>query len=69
MEEADVLAYVKAAAAMLRIPVDDARAQRVAEHMGRTADMAALLQGVAMDVDAEPAQVYCPAPFPDEAQP
>ena len=64
MTEAPILTYVKAAAAMLELPLDDEQAGRVAVHLARTAALAAQLDAVAMGVDDEPAQVYCPAPFP-----
>ena len=64
MTDAQVLTYVKAAAAMLELPLDDEQAGRVAVHLARTAVLAAQLDVVAMGVDDEPAQVYCPAPFP-----
>ena len=64
MDDADILAYVKSAAALLELPLDDARAQRVAAHMARTAALAKLLESAGLGVDDEPAQVYCPAPFP-----
>ena len=64
MTDAQGLTYVKAAAAMLELPLDDEQAERVAVHLARTAVLAAQLDAVAMGVDDEPAQVYCPAPFP-----
>lgn len=64
MNEAEVLAYVKAAAVAVGIPLDDARAQRVAGHLGRTAGMAQLLDNVSMPEDLEPAEVYKAAAFP-----
>lgn len=64
MNEDQTLAYVQAAAVALALPLDDARAARVATHLQRTAAMAALLQAFPLADDAEPAEVYCPAPFP-----
>ncbi|MEO5671827.1 MAG: DUF4089 domain-containing protein [Ramlibacter sp.] len=64
MLDADILAYVNAAAKLLELPLDDARAGRVAGHLARTAALARQLEDAGMGVDDEPAQVYCPAPFP-----
>ncbi|NIM40924.1 MAG: DUF4089 domain-containing protein [Hydrogenophaga sp.] len=67
MNEDQTLAYVQAAAVALELPLEAARAARVATHLQRTAAMAALLQAYPLDDDAEPAEVYCPAPFPAKA--
>ena len=60
----EMLAYVRAAAGLLQLPLDAARAQQVASHLARTAAMAALLDAAPLAVEDEPAQVFCPAPFP-----
>ena len=67
MEPDDVLAYVKASAKLLALPLDDARALRVAQHMERTAGLAQLLEGTALSPENELAEIYCPAPFPNES--
>lgn len=64
MSEDLIPAYVRASAALLHIPLDDARAMRVAEHLTRTAAMAELLDAASLVVEDEPAALYCPAPFP-----
>ena len=64
MNDDQVLAYVKATAAVLALPLDEDRARAVAVHFGRTVALAAMLEGVALGHEVEPAQVYCPAPFP-----
>ena len=64
MNDEQVLTYVKAAAAALDIPLDEARAARVAMHLGRTAAMARMLDQFALDVSDEPAEIYSPLPFP-----
>jgi hypothetical protein len=64
MRDEDVLAYVMAAATALDLPLDAQAAQRVASHLARTAAMARLLDGANLGVDAEPAEVFRPAPFP-----
>jgi hypothetical protein len=40
------------------------RAARVAEHLGRTVQMARLLEALPLAADEELAQLYVPAPFP-----
>jgi hypothetical protein len=67
MEPAEVLAYVKAAACAVNLPLDDTAAQRVAEHMGRTAAMARLLDSAEMAPEHELAEIFRPAPFPKVA--
>jgi hypothetical protein len=66
MDASEALAYVRAAAAALRRPLDADRAQAVALHLGRTAQMAALLEQAPPAPHDEPAEVYRPAPFPAE---
>ncbi len=68
MKDSDVLAYVKATAALLALPLDEARAQRVATHLGRTALIADALLAYPLSHEAEPAEVFCPAPFPEVAK-
>ena len=63
MNEADVLNYVKSTTVLLGIPMDAARAARVASHLQRTAAMAALLDAANLSVDDELAEIYCPAVF------
>ena len=63
MDTNDLLAYVKSSAALLALPLEEARAQRVAEHLQRTAGLAAQLQAFELPVEAEPAELYRPAPF------
>lgn len=43
MQEQDVLAYVRATARALDLPLDDTRARAVAQHLGRTAVLAKAL--------------------------
>ena len=63
MNQADVLNYVKSTAVLLGIPMDAARAARVASHLQRTAAMAALLDAANLSVDDELAEIYRPAAF------
>lgn len=66
MEQEQVLAYVKAAAQAIGLPLDDARAQAVALHFGRTIAIARMLDNVPLAPEHELAEVYKPAPFPGE---
>jgi hypothetical protein len=69
MGEGEVLAYVNATAALLDLPLDEARALAVALHLGRTAAMARMLDAVPLAPADEIAEIYCPAPFPQELRP
>ena len=64
MPDADMPAYVRAAAMLLRMPLDPERAQRVAGHLARTAALAALLDAAPLAETDEPAEIFRPAPFP-----
>ena len=68
MDAQQTLAYVKAAATAVALPLDDARAQRVAMHLGRTAELAAQLDAFELDVSEESAEIFCPAVFPDASK-
>ena len=59
----DLLAYVHATAALLNLPLDDARAERVASHLANSAALANALEAYPLPPQVEPAEVYCPAPF------
>ena len=63
MDALQALAYVHASATALGVPLDEARAARVAAHLQRTAAMAALLQGANLAPHDEPAEIYSPAAF------
>ena len=56
-------AYIHATATVLQVPMDAARAERVAAQLVRTAAVAQCLEGLSMRPDDEPAEIYCPAPF------
>lgn len=64
MSEDDVLAYVRMSAALLDLPLDPARAARVAQQLARTAALAQLLESAPLAPEDEPAELYRPAPFP-----
>lgn len=63
MNDDVILLYVESAAALLGVPLDEARAQRVAGHLQRTAEMAELLLDAGLAPHDEPPEIYCPAPF------
>jgi hypothetical protein len=63
MTQHRVLAYVKASAAAQGLEMDEARAQRVAGHLARTAHLAQLLDEAHLRVEDEPAEIYCPCAF------
>lgn len=64
MTDVELLAYVKASASALDLPLDAARAQRVAGHLARTAVMAQLLDAVPLAPEDELAEIYSPLAFP-----
>ena len=64
MSEEQLLDYVRASAVVLGISIDSAQARRVAVHLGRTAAMAQQLEQAGLGVVDEPAEIYCPLPFP-----
>lgn len=63
MNDHDLLGYVTAAAAVMGIAIDEARARRVATHLARTAALAAQLDAYPLDVADEPAEIYRPSAF------
>jgi len=69
MAEDEVLAYVRAAAVAMELPLDDAAARRVAVQLVRTSVLARLLDDAPLGVGDEPAELFRAAPFPgDDAQ-
>lgn len=66
MNDADVVAYVQAAARFLDLPLDDARAYAVAKHLSRTVQLARQLEAFPMPLEEEPCELFSPAPFPAE---
>ena len=64
MNDAQMLAYVEASAKLLALPLDGARAQAVATHLGRTAQLAAQLEAFALALEEEICEIFSPAPFP-----
>ena len=63
MDNESTLNYVHSTAAVLGIPMDAARAARVAGHLQRTRTMAALLDAANLPAACELAEIYCPAAF------
>ncbi len=59
----EITAYVRTAAAVLALPLDEDQVRRVAVHLGRSAALAALLDEVPLAPHDEPAEIYCPAPW------
>ena len=57
------LNYVNSTADLLGIPMDAARADRVASHLQRTRAMAALLDAADLSVADELTEIYCPGAF------
>ena len=60
LTDAQMVQYVQVSATVLGLPVDDARAVRVAAHLQRTAAMAQLLDDLDMPPELELAEIYCP---------
>jgi hypothetical protein len=58
---------VTAAARAVGLPLDAALARSVAAQLARTAVLARALEAAPLAPGDEPAEVYCPAPFPPEA--
>lgn len=63
MTDEQTLAYVKAVAVVVGLPLDEAQIARVAVHLQRTAALAATLENIPLAPHDEPAELYCPAPF------
>ena len=63
MTETEILNYVKASAAALALPLDEARTLRVAAHFTRTAALAQLLLDAPMEPHDELAEIYRPLAF------
>lgn len=63
MTDTQTLAYVRAVAVVVGLPLDEAQVARVAVHLQRTAGLAATLEAIPLDPHDEPAELFCPAPF------
>lgn len=62
MNDDHALAYVRASAAVLGLPLQDEQVVRVAAHLQRTAAMAKLLDAQSMPPEVELAEIYKPKP-------
>ena len=65
----DTADFVRSAARLSDLPLDEAQVQRVAAHLARTKLMVTLLRDAPLPDALEPAEVYRPAPFPDAVAP
>ena len=65
----EVTDYVRSTARFLELRLDDAQVARVAEHLARTRTLVTLLRDATLADEVEPAEVFCPAPFPGEDPP
>ena len=63
MNHESTLNYVTSAAVLLGIPMDAARAERVASHFKRTQAIAALLGSAELSITEELTEIYCPIAF------
>jgi Protein of unknown function (DUF4089) len=63
MTDSQVLAYVKASAALQGLPLDEARAAAVAVQLARTALLAQLLDDAPLAPEDELAEIYRPLAF------
>jgi hypothetical protein len=63
MDANEVLEYVKAAAKAVDLPLDDAAAQRVAQHLARTAALARQLNEFPLMAQDEQPECFQPAPW------
>lgn len=63
---AELTSYVRASARLLALPLDAGQIDRVAVHLARTHAMAVLLHAAEIAPHDEPAELFCPAPFPSD---
>jgi len=66
MTEAQAMAYASVSAEAMGVPMDEARVARVAFYLVLTSRLADVLDAQPLDVETDPAEVYCPAPFPQQ---
>jgi Protein of unknown function (DUF4089) len=64
MTDVEVLAYVKAGAALQGLSLDETHAKAVAVHLARTAHLALLLDDTPLAAEDELAELYKPLTFP-----
>ncbi len=63
MDDKLITAYITTSAALLGIPLDAARLERVTAHLQRTAAMAAMLDDADLALHDEIAEIYSPLAF------
>ena len=66
MSSSETHEYVRATARFLALPLTEAQVERVAVHLARTQAMVAALQSAPLHAELEPAEIFCPAPFPPD---
>lgn len=66
MTEAQALAYASVSADAMGVPMNEARVARVAFYLVLTSRLADVLEAHPLGVEVDPAEVYCPAPFPEQ---
>jgi hypothetical protein len=64
MTEDEVLSYVRATARIMNLPLDEARLQAVALHLGRTIAIARVVEAAPLAPHDELVEIFRPAPFP-----
>ncbi len=64
MNDNDLLAYIKAGAAIQGVPLTHQRAVAVSAYFKVAQGIARTVQSGELLPEDEPAQLYCPAPFP-----
>ncbi len=64
MNDLESNAYVRASAAVLGLPLDDAQVARVAAHLQRTSAMADMLEALDLPPTLELAEIYRPSAHP-----
>ncbi|MDB5819520.1 MAG: hypothetical protein JWQ11_3160 [Rhizobacter sp.] len=62
--DADTADYVRIAARLQALPLDEPQVRRVALHLGRTRAMAQMLTRFELTPHEEITEIFCPAPFP-----
>lgn len=63
----DIQDYVRVTARFVALPLSEAQVERVAGHLTRTCSMVAPLLALELPAEVEPPELYCPAPFPEDA--
>lgn len=64
MNQSQAQGHARAVGATLGIPMDEGRVERVAFYLALTARIMGELERIPLGPEVEPAEVFCPAPFP-----